>query len=1738
MKQKTLLILVILLGMVNAASANRFYLSAQRVFSEDEVVKINCSNYYYYQEGKNKQRKLTMRLFKVKDVESIISHPAFQGYYNLFPDSVINTFEEVKSWEYEFTHNTYSNVVDLGKLKSGLYILDAYEQGEVAQIPIFVSNYSLITKSSIDEMVCYMANTQTGIAVKDFKAKALLAKTVLEATNYDNGLAAFKWKGKGNYIYPTVLGIKGNKIAVSKAYFYNYYRYSGQNGLTSYLFTDRSAYRPEQTVKIKGILRIKDKFRYKIPADSITYQITGPQGTQIVVKNVALDGMGTFSDSLKLTKEMKLGSYTIRTRVMGKGSYDWQNQYTFLVEEYKKPEYEVTVSLDKNQYVLGDQIKAEVTANYFFGSPVKNATVTYRVIREQYYVPYWRSWAYSWWYEEYYGHYTTNREVVKYGTGQLNEDGTFSVEIPTEESNKDNRRNYRYTVMADVRDASRRTITGSSTTMVAYTEYSITAYSEKYYYDLDEEASVLVSTADLSGQPIGTNLTATVYRQFWENHKWTKDKVGTYTVNTQQETGEAELTFQPKQAGYYHIEFEGKDKRDRKVTTTSYLYVIQEGDWSYNWWHNNSASIQIMTDKKVYQSGEKVKAVIITKHNVDALVTASSQNLAYSQLHYMKGKQLPEKGADQGGMKTLELTFDADASGKIDIAVNYVYQGKLYQRVEKITFIPAHKYMNVSITFDKKDYKPRTWAEATIKVTDQDGQPVPNAQVVLSTADESIYSLYPDKTPDIRKVFYKNQEYTSYSSTYHNNFGTYKYSRKLKMKELLARLKRYDEQIDRRSIWTQKSWYHLAYGEYTKEGTIRGFVFDKETGNPLKNIQIKAKGKTFKTNEYGYYSMRGFENDYVDLMFIGPKGKAVLKHVLTYKNRATIVHVEIDRDLKDHDFYPNLTSKQLKDWQEASKHANTGNGGSDDVMTNGIALVDEVEEEAEEAVFSLDAAAEGITTQHVREVVATSAMRKEGRAMAKHKADVEERSTADKPATDYKEATIRRDFQDAIYWNPVVTTNSLGLAKVRIKLPDNLTTWRTTVRVVTQDTKVGQTIAKTIVRKNLLVRMETPRFMTVGDELLIATNIHNYLSEGKSVKVSLLADGVEVAGSTQTIQVGANGEERIDWKVDATWAVNAKLTVKALTDEESDAKEVKVPVKPFGLEMITASASYLQNDAKNTLTITIPKGTDLNTVNLELSAAPSITSALLSAMDDLIGYPYGCVEQTMSRFLPNVLVANTLKELGGNYQSNISEEELLKMVNKGLERLGQLQQNDGGWGWWRNDSSSPYYTAYVSNGLHLAKKAGYTVDQSMYSRAVHALSNQLSKRLTSDNVGEKSSTLYAYQMMVAMQCELTKLWDKKSYKADKVKNSYEAALWLQAAHLVKDEQVMKEMTAWLEQHVQKEGGMYFWGGEKFYYSWQKDQVETTANAVRALAMINPDHELLPGAAQWLLMKRKGKSWHNTRQTAMTIYGMNELIKKDFNPDMAVELYVNGTKLDNLVFVRGSKGKNYQIKGVSFMAAKDEKMDKSLNLLNHGDNTIRLVQKGKGTSYVNAKLTYFLDGKDDVKAVKKNEQPFKVKREYFKLERKFDKHGKLTYKKVPIAQSEIKSGDDIFVKTKITSSVDRDHILIEDPIPAGCEFVRDTKGYIVEGESNYTGQYNYYGRRNYYSRWSRWYTHQEFRDEKFAMTITKLYKGDYEYSYILKAQIPGKFNITPAVSQLMYYPEIRGFSDFETLEIKE
>src|SRR5208337_2099672 len=189
------------------------------------------------------------------------------------------------------------------------------------------------------------------------------------------------------------------------------------------------------------------------------------------------------------------------------------------------------------------------------------------------------------------------------------------------------------------------------------------------------------------------------------------------------------------------------------------------------------------------------------------------------------------------------------------------------------------------------------------------------------------------------------------------------------------------------------------------------------------------------------------------------------------------------------------------------------------------------------------------------------------------------------------------------------------------------------------------------------------------------------------------------------------GEAKVDWRVrTAAASTSAKLLTKALTNEESDAMELTLPVIPFGVKQtINASGAISEDSAERSAEIDFPTTADAASRAIDIEISPSITGTIFGSLEYLTSFPYGCTEQTMSSFLPNVVVASALRDL--KIKSAIDPAKLKAQVDAGLERLHDFQHEDGGWGWWKEDDSMVFMTAYVVAGLSQAQHAGYEVHQ-------------------------------------------------------------------------------------------------------------------------------------------------------------------------------------------------------------------------------------------------------------------------------------------------------------------------------------------------------------------------------------------------------------------------------------------
>jgi len=284
--------------------------------------------------------------------------------------------------------------------------------------------------------------------------------------------------------------------------------------------------------------------------------------------------------------------------------------------------------------------------------------------------------------------------------------------------------------------------------------------------------------------------------------------------------------------------------------------------------------------------------------------------------------------------------------------------------------------------------------------------------------------------------------------------------------------------------------------------------------------------------------------------------------------------------------------------------------------------------------------------------------------------------------------------------------------------------------------------------------------------------------------------------------------------------------------------------------------------------------------------------------------------------------------------------------------------------------------------------------------------------------------------------------------------------------------------------------------------------EATAYAVKFLSHQRQNSELLPKAALWLMNHRdEGYWWSSTKQTAMVVFGLLEYVKvsHELDPDFTATVFVNDKQVMTKHFTRADA-----------MSSSLPRIFLTADQLQAGNNTIRVQKSGAGRLYWSARGEYY---SADKRIFQSNKLSLNITRDYYRLAPQ-QKGEKIVYDLVPWQGDALKSGDVIAVRLSVNGS-DWRYLLIEDPIPAGAEFVQRDDLYELNTKVDW---------------WGFWFTRREFHDDHAAFFQT-YFDRHQEYVYLLKIVNPGKFRISPASVQPMYQPSIISTTDAATMEVK-
>ena len=775
--------------------------------------------------------KTTIKIYKVENVGEYIKKYTNSLMYNLAniaekDKKLVKEFKKDLKDEKDYKYQ--SEILTLDVLPSGLYILEGTsEKGTKGVTTINVTEQALVIKLSPDKGMVYVANAITGIPVANANVVVTLNRYDYTTYKYvvdslsgktdDSGVYTFDIKFDKKYYYsPSVVAVseKDGNTAFSNGYG-GYYYWNYYDNYSSYSYTDRPAYRPGETINYKAIIRLQKDGEYKIPDEKFTLMIYDPKGQKLEEKEVKLDEYGTLSGSIETKKDCPLGQYVIYILNQQK-QYIYRNYGYFRVEEYKLPEFNLTIKANQNLYKPGDKIKVEIDTQYYFGGAVKDAEGEAVVFEQPYYHYYYFPREYYWYYNNWqqlqnpyaaYGSYK-GTELKRYKI-KTDEKGKAYIEVQTKSiaeiekelekiygtTYKDwikNRRgkyyyyddydydygyryydyyyyyyNYyysfdkKYHIEVKLTDKSRREIEGYEDIKVTQNPFYLYLRPDKYVYMPKDNINLEIKSMNANGEPVEVEgelkISQSIYNEKEKKYEYKLVKTqGIFVAKKDKFIHKLQID----KEGYYLLTYEVVSE-GKTVTGSTSVYISND---TYAQLYRDQ-NLEIIPDKEYYKPNEKAKILITSKFpDSYVLLTIEGETLYKHQIEYIKE-----------GSKIVYLQLDERMTPNVSIKGSLITNLNYFQQEKEIIVPPMDKFITVSIEKEKEIYKPGEEAIFKIKTLNYKGEPI-KANVSLGVVDASVYYIQSDYAPDILQFYYSNRK--QMSVTTNHSFVTTQYYNK------------------------------------------------------------------------------------------------------------------------------------------------------------------------------------------------------------------------------------------------------------------------------------------------------------------------------------------------------------------------------------------------------------------------------------------------------------------------------------------------------------------------------------------------------------------------------------------------------------------------------------------------------------------------------------------------------------------------------------------------------------------------------------------------------------------------------------------------------------------------------------------------------------------------------------------------------------------------------------------------
>ena len=1344
------------------------------------------------------------------------------------------------------------------------------------------------------------------------------------------------------------------------------------------LFTDRSIYRPGQTVYVSGLAYEMEKDSTRVLADKkYTVSLYDANNNETGKVEVRTNGFGSFSGQFVLPSPCLTGYFSLRAA---------DTSVSFKVEEYKRPTFDVTFEPVKVEYQVGDSIEVAGMAKTFAGAPVQNARVHYNISRS--YAWFWR----------FMGRGSARWE----GEAMTDADGKFSVPVHFE-IDSDRRESplwyYTYNIQADVTDGAGETQQANLSLPLGSTSMVLNMDNLPDNWVKEKKLEIKLTAMNLSGEPVDTPVTYQVVEM--EEQKDGQEKEGRKVLTG---TVEANKSFVPEAiyalpSGNYRLKLSAKDTQGRECTASKNFLLFSL---------NDKRPPFVITDW-FYQDGLEFDAA----SPATVYIGSSEKNVYLLYDVFAGNKRLESKRIQlSDSVISFRFPYKKEYGDGILVSMAFVKDGRLYSHNARIMKPAPEKKLQLKWTTFRDKLRPGQQEEWKLTVLYPDGSPA-EAEMLATMYDASLDKIYSAHKLDFGVDFHYVVPLTYWNTSYMRNAYLYV---DFPLKRLRA--------------------VPLEYSE----------------------LIIPSTGR-------------------MEAMVVGYGGspRATLAGALKIRGRS-----------------------------------------------------------AANAVMNQEAVTDMVLQE---EMVETSAQEK-----------VEMGSSEELAETG--DIQIRENFAETAFFYPQLRTNEKGEVSISFVLPESLTRWKFMGLAHTRNVDYGKIEATATASKEFMLQPNMPRFVRVGDKANIAASLMNLSDKGVkgTVRMELFNPETEKVFYSQKqkfdVKGGETGHVNFTFEVGDKYAVMACRMV-ADGDTFSDGEQRYIPVLTdkqwvtetvplnvngegahiFSLENLFNKHSKTASEQRLTVEFTAhpawyavqalpvvanPQNEDAlswATAYYAHSLAACIVkeNPRIKQIFDSWKAQSGTKETFMSNLqknqeLKNILLAETpwLTEATNEAEQKQRIATLfdLNTMNSQLavsvEKLGELQNADGAWSWYKGMQGSRYVTTQVMEMLvrlnALTHQDADSRMQPMIQKGFEYLGKQAAEEYKSMKEAEKkgavgirpSEQVLRYLYICALDGKAPVDEKVNRYFIDKLSGEGKeltiygkalGAIILQQAGKVAEAKLF--MQSLMEYSVvTDEMGRYF-DTPKARYSWFSYKIPTEVAAMEAIQRITKDTKAIDEMKRWLLKQKQTQTWETLIATADAVYalmatGASDLLANTGGVEITLGKEMIRTPVDDAI--------GYIKKTV---------IGDVMNI-----KKVRVDKEGTGMGW-GAVYAQYLESMDQI-----GEQGngLSVSRQLYKGDEALNESAPL------------KVGDKITVRLTVKADRDMDFVQIKDDRAACMEPLQAVSGFRW---SNGLGYY------------------QATKDASTQFFIDQMRKGTYVIEYQVYVNRTGEYQAGIATVQSAYAPEFGG-----------